>query len=70
MRMLEYAAAVKRGLRDVHGLTPTGGTDQEPTFDNIPDGEYPMEINGEIDRVRVTDDRLFMCNFDEDSPRC
>ncbi len=70
MRMIEYTAAVKRGLRDVHGLTPTGGTDQEPTFDNVPDGVYPMEIDGKLDRVRVADGSLFMGNFEEDSPRC
>lgn len=70
MWWLKYIAEVKRGFRDIHGLTPTGGTEQDPTFDNIPDGEYLMEINGKMDRVRVTDDRLFMCNFDEDSPRC
>jgi len=68
MFMLQYVAAVKRGFRDVHGFTPSGGTEHEPLFNNIPDGEYPMEIDGKLDRVRLIDGRLSMCNFEGNEP--
>lgn len=64
MWMTSYIAAVKRGLRDQHGFTPTGGADEEPLFTNVPDGEYPIEINGRMDQVRVEGDKLHVCNFD------
>lgn len=63
--MINYINAVKRGFRDQYEFVPTGGTDDEPLFDNIPDGEYPMTINGKIDRVRIVNGSIHCCNFEE-----
>lgn len=68
MWMTEYISAVKRGLRDQHGFVPTGGTDAEPLFDNIPDGLYPMDVDGRIDRVRIEAGRIYCCNFAAPAP--
>lgn len=65
--MIGYINAVKRGFRDQHNIKPTGGTDHEPLFEHIPDGEYPMVINGKLDRVRMVDGFINCCNFDDDA---
>jgi fructose-1,6-bisphosphatase/inositol monophosphatase family enzyme len=54
MRMTDYIQAVKRDLRDQHGFTPCPGSSKdELLFDNVPDGEYPMTINGRLDYGRL-----------------
>jgi len=60
----DYAKKVKRALRDIYEFVPTGGTEEEPIFDHIPDGEYPMEIDGKHDNVIIRDGRIDCCNFD------
>jgi hypothetical protein len=40
MWMTDYFQAAKRQLRDKYGFQPTGGTDADPTFTNVPDGVY------------------------------
>ena len=66
--MIGYINAVKRGFRDQCGCIPTGGTDHEPLFDNIPDGIYPMEINGRMDYVKIVNGIINCCNFEPDVP--
>jgi hypothetical protein len=66
MWMTAYINAIKRGFRDIHGFKPTGGTEQEPLFNNIPDGEYPMEIEGKTDYVRIVNGTINCCNFKEE----
>lgn len=69
MWMTGYAREILKAFRDQHGFTPTGGTDDEPTFADgtIPPGEYPMTINGKVDRVRLNDKyQIKCCNFDEE----
>ncbi len=61
--MIEYINAVKRGIRDQCGVVPTGGTTDEPLFDNVPDGVYPMVIDGKLDHVRIEAGKIFCCNF-------
>lgn len=68
MNMIEYINAVKRGLRDQHKLIPTGGTDDEPLFADIPDGEYRMTIDGRVDRVEIRAGMIRCCNFREAQP--
>lgn len=63
--MISYINAVKRGFRDQHGFVPTGGTNNEPLFDEIPDGEYPMTIDGKVDKVRIVNGCINCCNFEE-----
>jgi len=64
MWMTDYIQAIKRQLRDVYSFTPlVGSTDDEPLFADIPDGEYPMEINGKTDRVRIKSGSISCGNF-------
>lgn len=30
---------------------------------NVPDGEYPMEIDGKVDKVRIVNGFIHCCNF-------
>lgn len=65
--MLEYIRSVKRGMRDQHGFQSTGGTDEDPNFDNISDGKYPMTIDGKVDSVEIKGGKIFCCNFEEEA---
>jgi hypothetical protein len=65
MWMTDYIREIKRQLRDRYGFVPDGGTADDPTFSGVPDGEYPMEIEGRLDRVKVVDCRFQCCNFEE-----
>lgn len=56
--MIGYINAIKRGFRDQHNIKPTGGTDHEPLFEHLEDGEYPMVIDGKIDYVRIKDNTI------------
>jgi len=31
----------------------------------VSDGEYPMEINGKLDTVRIENGKIFCCNFSD-----
>lgn len=61
--MTAYISEIKRQFRDVYNFTPNGGTENDPTFDNIPNGIYPMEIEGKIDNVKITNGSISCCNF-------
>lgn len=65
MWMSSYILAVKRALRDQHGFTPKeGSTENEPLLD-VPDGEYPVSIDGKVDTVRIADGKIHCCNFEQ-----
>ena len=62
--MFRYLSAVKRGFRDKYNFIPIeGSTDNEPLFENIPDGDYPMEIDGKVDNVKIINGTINCCNF-------
>lgn len=63
MWMTDYIQAVKRDFRDVYGFKPSGGTKEEPLFERIPDGDYPMEIEGKTDHVKVENGKLHVARF-------
>ena len=64
MWFTDYIKAIKRQFRDVYGFTPRpGSADDDPIFDNIPDGEYPMTIEGKTDKVRIENGGINCCNF-------
>ncbi len=66
MMMTDYIREIKRQLRDVYGFTPSDrSTEDELVFDDVPDGEYPMEIEKQLDRVRIENGGISCCNFDE-----
>jgi hypothetical protein len=64
--MTDYIREIKRQFRDVYHFTPVRGTLDDPTFAEgaIPDGEYPMTIEGKLDRVRIEGGEIKCCNFD------
>lgn len=63
--MIDYINAIKRGLRDQHGMTPRPeSSEAEPLFESVPDGVYPMTIDGKLDHVRITDGQISCCNFE------
>jgi len=63
MWMTQCIKEIKRQFRDVYNYTPSSGSKEEPNFDNIPDGEYPMEIEGKTDFVRIKNGTISCCNF-------
>jgi hypothetical protein len=70
MMMLDYINAVKRGLRDKYGFVPCGVANfDQPLFADgqIPDGKYPMEIDGKIDHVLIEGGRIHCCRFREEA---
>lgn len=68
MWMTDYIRAIKRQLRDVYHCAPTGGTADEPLFASLPDGDYPMTIDGKLDRVRIVNGAISCGNFEEPQP--
>ena len=61
----EYIRLVKCGLRDVHGFVARPGEPaNDPCFDLIPDGEYPLQIHGREDRVRLENGRIICRQWD------
>ena len=64
MHMTTYIAEIHKALRDKYGFTPTSEQYGMPLFDNIPDGTYPMEIDGKVDHVAITDGKIDCCNFE------
>jgi hypothetical protein len=64
--MTDYIREIKRQFRDVYHFAPTGGTEDDPTFASIPDGDYPMTIEGKLDWVRIAGGKISCCNFDKE----
>jgi hypothetical protein len=54
-----FIRALKRGLRDEHGLEPAKVVGKPPDedlfFDSVPDGEYPMVIDGHKEKLVLQD---------------
>ena len=68
MWITAYILEIKKQLRDTHHIKPTRMVGEEPLFDDLPDGDYPMVIEGKLDRVRVVNGRFECCRFDEPPP--
>lgn len=65
MWMTNYIAAVKRGFRDQHGMTPdAGSSNYDPIFSSVPDGVYDIVVEGRLDHVRIENGTINCCNFD------
>lgn len=68
--MDNYVVKVKRQLRDKYGFTPSRVVgDDEPYFGKIPDGEYPMTIDGKLDRVKVINGKFSLCNWETEGEK-
>lgn len=66
MSMLEYIRQIKIKFRDQYKFKPARTEGTEPVFavGQIPDGEYPMKIDGKLDKVKVINGAINCCNFD------
>lgn len=64
MWMADYIREIKKQFRDKYGFTPSKTVGGEPCFDNIPDGMYPMRIEGKLDHVKIEKGKISCCNFD------
>lgn len=64
MRMLEYISAIQAKLISQYGFAPRDDAPNIPM--HVPDGIYPMEIGGRLDRVEIKDGRISCCNFGTD----
>ncbi len=60
MRALEYITEIQRQLISVYGY-PEG---ESGCPQGVPDGQYPMTIEGRIDNVRITGGKISCCNFE------
>ena len=65
MWMTDYIREIKKQLRDKYGFKPSRIEGGEPCFENIPDGDYPMTIDGKLDHVKITNGGISCCNFDK-----
>lgn len=63
MWMTDYIKAIKKKLQTEYGFKPSRVVNGEPCFENIPDGDYPMEIQGKLDKVKIIDGTISCCNF-------
>ena len=64
MWMTAYIREIKKQFRDVYHFVPNNPGVDEPNFDHIPDGEYPMTIEGKLDKVRIVRGSISCCNFE------
>lgn len=67
MWMTSYIVAIQRQLIDQYGF-PENPDRAGTILGDVPDGEYPMTIEGRLDHVRIKDGKISCCNFDEVSP--
>ena len=65
--MTAYIQMVKRALRDQHGFKPDRGSEQDPVFNSIPEGEYLCVIEGRSDLVKIIGTGIDCCNFQDDN---
>lgn len=59
MGMLQYIQEIQRQLIAVYKF-PAGANGCPQ---GVPDGDYPMEIDGKTDNVKITDGKISCCNF-------
>ena len=64
MWMTDYIREIQRQLISVYGYQEDADRKGVPL--DVPDGEYPMTIEGKLDHVRVVDGKISCCNFDEE----
>lgn len=58
--MIQTIKQVKINFRDQYHFKPSRVEFGEPCFDNIPDGTYPMVLDGDDWNVTVKDGRLIL----------
>ena len=61
--MLGYIRAVQRGFIDQHGF-PENPDKPGCVLGEVPDGCYPMTVDGRTDYVTIKNGMIGCCNFD------
>lgn len=61
MQAIEYIAEIQRQLVETYGFPARADAPHIP--DSVPDGTYPMMIDGKVDRVKIEDGKIFCGNF-------
>ena len=62
MWMTDYICEIQRQLISVHGFKENPDKPGLPM--NVPDGTYPMTIEGKLDRVEIVDGKINCLNFE------
>jgi len=66
--MTAYIPAVQKGFIEQHGFPENPHKPGLPMpkegQDVIPDGTYPMTIDGKLDNVKIIDGKISCCNFE------
>jgi len=66
MWMTDYIRAVQQAFIDQAGFKEDPEKPGIPL--GVPDGEYPLQIDGKVDKVRITKGMISCCNFEEEQP--
>lgn len=67
MWMTDYIREIQRQLVERYGFAERADAPGVPV--DVPDGEYPMTIDGKLDRVLVQRGKISCCNFEPAAPR-
>lgn len=57
-----YIEAIQRKFIDQYGFPENPDKPGLPM--GVTDGDYPMEIDGKLDHVKVVDGKIHCCNFE------
>lgn len=63
MWMTQYIAAIQKKFITEYGFPEHPEKKGVPT--GVVDGEYPMLIDGKLDRVRIVHGKIHCCNFND-----
>lgn len=61
--MIAYINAIKRQMIDQYKF-PEDPNNPGCVLGNVPDGEYPMTIDGKLDNVKIKNGMINCCNFE------
>jgi hypothetical protein len=67
MWMTDYIQEIQRQFITKYGFKEAPGRPGIPGY--VPDGDYPMIIEGKLDNVRVVNGFISCCNFTEGKRR-
>lgn len=62
MWMTDYIREIQRQFIEVYGFTENPDKPGLPM--DVPDGDYPMTIEGKLDHVKVVNGTIDCCNFE------
>ncbi len=62
MQMLSYIAEIQRQFVEVFGFPARKDASHIPA--HVPDGVYPMTIDGKVDHVKIEGGKISCCNYE------